>query len=136
MPNLLKFVTKSVTNFWFGNICPLIIEIKEIIRNVDMKIILTTEWTLGKVWDGIWGNFLVYHIHFSYVWPHINVFFCILVTLTFSSLHKFFLCFLKPSPFKVIFVRHLKAGFLWKFKKSSFCRNWWLSEKKNLCSWI
>ena len=32
---------------------------------------------LVKVWNGIWGNFLVYHIHFSYVWPHINVFFCI-----------------------------------------------------------
>ena len=83
MPNLLKLVTKSATNFWLGNFCPLINEIKEIIRNVDMKIILTTEWSLSKVWNGIWGNILVYYIHFSYGWPHINVFFCIFVTLTF-----------------------------------------------------
>ena len=48
MPNLLKLVTKSVTNFWFGNLRPLINEIKEIIRNFGMKIILTTEVSLGK----------------------------------------------------------------------------------------
>ena len=43
MPNLLKLVTKSVTNFWFGNFCPLIDETKQIIRNVEQKFILTTE---------------------------------------------------------------------------------------------
>ena len=45
MPNLLNLVTKSVTNFWSGNSCPLIDDIKqEVIRNVDMKIIFTTEF--------------------------------------------------------------------------------------------
>ena len=43
MPSLLKLVFKSVTNFWSGKFCPLIAEIKEIIRNIAMKIILTTE---------------------------------------------------------------------------------------------
>ena len=76
MPNLLKLVTKSVTNFWFGNLCPLINEIKEIIRNIGMKVILMTEWSLGKSlkWY-LMQLFVVYHIHFSYDWPHINVFF-------------------------------------------------------------
>ena len=52
MPNLLNLVTKSVTNFWSGNSCPLIDDIKqEIIRNVDMKIILTTEvGNLSRSW--------------------------------------------------------------------------------------
>ena len=43
MPNLLKLFTKSVTNVWSGNSCPLIEEIKQMIRNIDMKIILSTK---------------------------------------------------------------------------------------------
>ena len=44
MPNLLNLVAKSETKVWSGNSCPLIDEIKQqMIRNVDMKIILTTE---------------------------------------------------------------------------------------------
>ena len=86
MPNLLKLVTKSVTNFWFGNLCPLINEIKEIIRKVDMKIILTTEWSLSKS--------LKWYLRQFFGLPH-SLFICLtthqclflhFVTLTFSSL--------------------------------------------------
>ena len=39
----MKLVFKSVTNFWSGKFCPLIAEIKQIMRNIAMKIIFPTE---------------------------------------------------------------------------------------------
>ena len=72
MPNLLKLVTKSVTNFWSGNFCPLIDEIVQTIRNIDMKLILSTERFVGytrRTWwkfkmtfeASFWSNTSMFH---------------------------------------------------------------------------
>ena len=71
MLNLLKLVTKSVTNFWSGNFCPLIDEIVQTIRNIDMKLILSTERFVGYTGRSWWKFKMTFEASF---WSNTSMF--------------------------------------------------------------